>query len=339
MGLKERLGGPEGELMFSTAGIYFFYLYYGVLQERIFRPDPTTGERFTMTLFLLAAQCFCNFALGALALAFNGGKGTERKEAGQVAETSPLSGLMSHTGTTWTGIISLSYLAAMGCSNQSLQYVSYPFQAISKSCKMVPVMLANVLIGGKRYSLLEYSTTLMITAGVVLFQLGDNKKSFLEGNTGWGIALLLFSLACDGVTSSNQRLFSDEYKPSGHFLMMYMNMWALVFLAPLLALTGEGSSGLAYVLSHPQTLTDLLMFGLCSAVGQLFIFFCIVGPGPLACTTITTTRKFFTVLLSVLWYPENSLSPKQWVAVLMVFAGVAIELIHKRLKQPKGKKE
>jgi hypothetical protein len=33
---------------------------------------------------------------------------------------------------------------------------------------------------------------------------------------------------------------------------------------------------------------------------QNFIFYAITGPGPLVCAIITTTRKFFTILLSVL---------------------------------------
>lgn len=75
-----------------------------------------------------------------------------------------------------------------------------------------------------------------------------------------------------------------------------------------------------------------------SALGQNFIFYTITGPGPLACTTITTTRKFFTILASVLLYPENSLSPAQWFSVLVVFTGLFIELQDKYQKH-KTKKD
>jgi len=332
MGLAERLG-PEGQVLVSAAGIYSCYLYYGVLQERIYRPDPVTGDRFGATLFLLTVQCLFNFGLGALALAVAGGPGTT-KPALEAAQRSPLP--FRHSGVTWLAFISLSYMSAMGCSNQSLQFVSYPFQALAKSCKMVPVMLGNVLLGGKRYSALEYLVVLLITGGVVLFQLANSKKSFSEGNTWWGMALLFGSLALDGFTSSNQKLFSDEFRPSGHYMMMHMNLWSLFFLLPLLALTGEGQAGLEYVLAHTGLMWDIALFGLCSALGQQFIFFCVVGPGPLVCTTITTTRKFFTVLLSVLWFPDNKLSNLQWVAVGSVFAGLMLELWQKS-SHSKGK--
>mmetsp|Transcript_13304 Transcript_13304/g.23651 ORF Transcript_13304/g.23651 Transcript_13304/m.23651 type:complete len:344 (-) Transcript_13304:201-1232(-) len=324
MGFAERLG-TEGQVVFSACGIYFFYLYYGVLQERIFRPDPETGERFAQTLFLLTVQCLFNFSLGAVAVAVAGGA-PSKKPISETAKSSPLP--VNHSGTVWLALISLSYMTAMGCSNESLQYVSYPFQALAKSCKMVPVMLGNVIIGGKRYSLIEYAVVAMITGGVVLFQMSKTSGSFTEGSTGWGFALLMGSLALDGFTSSNQKLFSDEFKPSGHLMMRQMNLWSLLFLFPLLAVTGEGIKGFEYVMTHPETLYDVVMFGLCSAIGQQFIFFCVVGPGPLVCTTITTTRKFFTVLLSVLWFPDNHLVFKQWVAVGLVFCGLSIELVN-----------
>ena len=34
----------------------------------------------------------------------------------------------------------VSFIGAMFCSNQALRYVSYPVQALAKSCKMVPVI-------------------------------------------------------------------------------------------------------------------------------------------------------------------------------------------------------
>ena len=73
----------------------------------------------------------------------------------------------------------------------------------------------------------------------------------------------------------------------------------------------------------------ILKFSLCSAFGQVFIFFTITGPGPLVCTTITTTRKFFTILLSVMLNPNNHLNNNQWIAVGLVFLGLGGEIAGK----------
>jgi UDP-galactose transporter B1 len=61
----------------------------------------------------------------------------------------------------------------------------------------------------------------------------------------------------------------------------------------------------------------------------------VTGPGPLVCTTITTTRKFFTILISVFLNPNNSLTQAQWGAVGLVFLGLSAELYEKYEKKKK----
>lgn len=71
-----------------------------------------------------------------------------------------------------------------------------------------------------------------------------------------------------------------------------------------------------------------MLFCLCGAVGQLFIFHTIRRFGSLINTLITTTRKFFNILLSVLW-SGNPLLGQQWVAVAMVFGGLLASSVYK----------
>lgn len=42
-------------------------------------------------------------------------------------------------------------------------------QVLAKSCKMVPVMIMGTLVGGKRYSTIEYLCVGLIAGGVSLF--------------------------------------------------------------------------------------------------------------------------------------------------------------------------
>ena len=44
-----------------------------------------------------------------------------------------------------------------------------------------------------------------------------------------------------------------------------------------------------------------MQFGLCSSVGQMFILYTVRHFPPLVLSTITTTRKFFSILISVLF--------------------------------------
>lgn len=49
--------------------------------------------------------------------------------------------------------------------------------------------------------------------------------------------------------------------------------------------------------------------------------------GPLTCSIITTTRKFFTILASVVLF-ANPISPMQWVGTILVFLGEFGKRIH-----------
>ncbi len=245
------------------------------------------------------------------------------------------------SGVLFLGALSLSYMLAMFFSNESIKWVAYPTQALGKSCKIVPVMVFNVVVAKKSYSVREYVQVLMITLGIILFNLFKARKRGGEGSAAdddslVGVVLLLASLCCDGITGSYQRVFMDEYRPSTHKLMAGMNLWSIVILVPPLLLTGQGYQGLAYCAAHPGIVPAILWFSLCSAAGQNFIFYCITGPGPLVCAIVTTTRKFFTILLSVLLHPDNVLSSSQWMAVALVFTGLGGE-IHENWSRSQNK--
>jgi UDP-galactose transporter B1 len=60
-------------------------------------------------------------------------------------------------------------------------------------------------------------------------------------------------------------------------------------------------------------------------VGQNFIFLTISRFGALTNTTITTTRKFVSILISSLWN-QNPLSFQQWTGVVMVFTGLSYQI-------------
>jgi len=88
------------------------------------------------------------------------------------------------------------YAAAMGCTNLSLMYVSYPTQALAKSCKILPVMLSGLFVKHIKYHWLQYLSVLMITIGVLEFQLIGGKTG--GSDSVLGLVLLFGSLACDG---------------------------------------------------------------------------------------------------------------------------------------------
>lgn len=66
---------------------------------------------------------------------------------------------------------------------------------------------------------------------------------------------------------------------------------------------------------------------MCGVLGQFFIFLMVANFGPLACSVVTTTRKFFTVLCSVLLF-GNVLIARQWLGAVLVFAALFVDMLY-----------
>ncbi|CAG0885461.1 unnamed protein product [Cyprideis torosa] len=60
---------------------------------------------------------------------------------------------------------------------------------------------------------------------------------------------------------------------------------------------------------------------------QLFIFLTVANFGPLPCSIVTTTRKFFTVLGSVIIF-GNVLITRQWIGTVLVFTGLFLDALY-----------
>jgi drug/metabolite transporter (DMT)-like permease len=71
---------------------------------------------------------------------------------------------------------------------------------------------------------------------------------------------------------------------------------------------------------------------------QNFIFLTVTAFGPLTTSIITTTRKFFTILASVMLF-GNPLLLRQWVGVAMVFVGLGIDAYSGKAKATVAKRQ
>ncbi|KAE9019127.1 hypothetical protein PR003_g13457 [Phytophthora rubi] len=147
----------------------------------------------------------------------------------------------------------------------------------------------------------DYVCVLVITAGIAVFQLGKaSAKHASRENSTYSLLLLFSSLTLDGVSGPQQEEIAHQLRPSA-------------------------LEGFFFCLENPAILNSVFYFSVCSALGQNFIFFTIQQS---TCTTITTTRKFFTIPFSVVWY-GHELSLMSWVGVAIVNVGLAWELSSK----------
>merc|ERR1719458_8923 len=171
-----------------------------------------------------------------------------------------------------------------------------------------------------------------------MFMYKENAKKSGGGDSLFGVGeiLLLVSLTCDGLTGAVQERMKLEHQTKSGHMMMAMNKWSVGYLAVALAFTGEGLEFVGFIQRHPAVLWELATFSVASALGQFFIFLCVSDFGPLPCSIITTTRKFFTVLFSVIIF-GTILAGHQWIGVVLVFSGLFLDAKFGKGKPPTQK--
>ncbi|XP_067869388.1 solute carrier family 35 member B1 [Heterodontus francisci] len=305
----ERIPSERLRLLLCFLGVFVCYFYYGILQESITRGKyGEQQESFTYAKSLVFVQCIINAIFSKLIILFFETPSPER------------------TPRWLYAVCSMSYLGAMVSSNSALQYVNYPTQVLGKSCKPIPVMVLGVLIGRKRYPFTKYLCVLLIVLGVALFMYKPkNGSGSADDHTfGFGEILLLISLTLDGLTGVAQDHMRANFQTGSNQMMLNINVWSSLFLGIGVLCTGELWEFLNFTERYPSILSKILLFSLTSALGQSFIFMTVVYFGPLTCSIITTTRKFFTILGSVLIF-GNPISSLQWVGTAFVFLGLGLD--------------
>jgi len=318
-------------LAFAAIGIYVTFITSGVFNERLAQPEPPK-EKFPDLTVVTSALSLTSALAAGLLLALTGGLFTRDP---QVA---PLSAWVPPALTHSIG-------PALG--SLALKHIPYTAQVLVKSSKMVPVMVMNLVWNGTSYSLSEYVCTALIAGGVTLFSLRSSKevKSKIQHYSPvHGYTLVLLNLLFDGWTSAFQDGIRHKYPHTNPLhIMLGMNLltsafslagyvaqpsWerALSWALGRPAAAGAGGSSLVavfrYCQRHPEAAWELAVTVVMGVLGQLFVFLLIALFGNLTCSTVTTTRKFFSILASVV-YNKSRLLPTQWLGVACVFSGIS----------------
>lgn len=214
----------------------------------------------------------------------------------------------------------------MVASNLALKWVTYPMQVIFKSAKPISVMFINLFMC-KRYTIQRYLFVLLIVVGVVLFKIFESKEKHSDKKDDdhmkqwYGIGVLTFSLAMDGLLGAIEDRVRKEYRPSPHQMMVSICGWGSAALLIAAAATTEIVEVFKFASRHPSVIWQLGVLGLCGATGQLFIFTMIACFGALSCSVTTTVRKFISVIFSIIFFGNPS-TPLQWVATVIVFGAL-----------------
>lgn len=252
----------------------------------------------------------------------------------------------------------------------ALSYISYPAMVLGKSCKLVPVMIMNVLLYRRKFAPHKYLVVFMVTAGITIFMgMGDDKKKAKHGNGNGngqtpyanliGMTYLLINLALDGATNSTQDEIFTRHKVTGQQMMFWINVFCTLLTTVLSVLplpyipvihpteggTSELFTALSFVRTHPSIITPLAQFALTGALGQLFIFETLQHFGSLTLVYVLlwsgllllirtlrtiTLTRKLFTMLLSVIVYNHTLTKGQWLGAAVVFSGISVEAFVKR---------
>lgn len=104
-------------------------------------------------------------------------------------------------------------------------------------------------------------------------------------------------------------------------MMLAMNGMSSVIMIILALSTGEALEFISFIRRHTDVIQHLVLLMILGGLGQIFIFYTLYKFGALPCAIVTTLRKFFTILFSVIFL-GNPLQLYQWIGTVIVFVAL-----------------
>jgi UDP-galactose transporter B1 len=305
------------KFLVGAGGIYASYIYYGLIQEKIFNTDYTGNpeETFTFSFSVLLFQNLLSFVLAHLVNVYYYNLDKSKMD--------------------WKTELTIGgcNFGTMICANTALSFVSYPVQALMKSSKIVSILMVSLCFAtGKKYGRMQYLSGFIITLGIIVFNVFAGKDKGDKETSIVGLLLLVISLFCDGMIGVKQTEAKEKFKPSPLDQMESANKWCLLFTFVFSLITFQMGPFIFFCINYPIVIADLIVLALLGTIGQFFIFYTIFNFSPFVLSIVTTTRKFFTVLASIFFY-NHSVNNTQWASIGLVFLGVALEFFNENTKK------
>ncbi|XP_014467175.1 PREDICTED: adenosine 3'-phospho 5'-phosphosulfate transporter 1-like [Dinoponera quadriceps] len=297
-------------LMYCFFGLQGSYLSWGYLQEKIMTQEyeDASGNkaRFQDSQFLVFVNRILAFLMSGIYLLIKR----------QPQHKTPLYKY---------AFCSLSNIMSSWCQYEALKYVSFPTQVLAKASKIIPVMIMGKIVSRTSYEYYEYVTAALISIGMTLFMLDSSDYKNDGATTLTGVILLGGYLVLDSFTSTWQSALFTEYGATSVQMMCAVNMFSCLLTAMSLFQQSSFPLIFAFMTMYPRFIVDCLLISICSAGGQLYIFYTISKFGPVTLVIIMTIRQGLAILLSCLIY-HHEITVIGVFGVLLVFGSVFLRI-------------
>jgi len=318
------------KFVLPVMGLYASYMVSNVFQEELYDYRTSVihteiGDRFeSASLFTFIKSSVC-VLISWIAIYFFGDKGESLELFGSSVTVSAMIKCIASISTLY-----------------SLNFITYPQAMLGKCVKIIPIILFEFVFDRKIPSINRCMSVTIVTIGMILFSYSNMPKIDTEntevkvveddnGNDLIGWALIALSLILDGALAiSQKRMISSN--PGISNTMLVTNLWQMVLSGVLVVYNWREKGGILFIISNGYVVKLLTACSIVETLGQFFVFSLLLVHGPLVTAITTTTRKFFTILVSIFLF-GHTLSFMQWSGVCIVFSGIFIDIFAK--KSPK----
>lgn len=311
-------------LIFCSVGLLVSYLIWGLEQERIMTRKYTNsvGEsgQFEDSQFLVFVNRILAVVLAALCITF----------LKQPRHTVPY---YKYIYCSFSNVMSSWF------QYEALKYISFPTQVISKTCKIIPVMIMGKIVSKRKYDNYEYVVAVLICVGMIMFLYGspDATKDSRTVTTFSGVLLIIGYMAFDSFTSNWQSELFTKYSTSSLQMMCGVNFFSVLLTTVSLLQQDSFASSFAFTVKYPSFLLDCILLSVCSAVGQLFVYYTIACFGPVVFIIIMTIRQGTAIILSCITY-HHFINIIGIMGIIIVFGAIFLRIYcSQRKKQMRSK--
>lgn len=158
-------------------------------------------------------------------------------------------------------------------------------------------------------------------------QMKKGKEGHLDPTKRWiGYLLLLLAIICDALFSDSQAYCKATFKPTSNQLFLASNFYGFLLIFLFALFSGALLPSLRFCLRHPSCIFDVAAIGLFQILGQISVYYVVSNFKQHIYPLISTTRKIFTVLLSIFSF-HHTINNYQWVALVILFMAMGYELV------------
>lgn len=213
----------------------------------------------------------------------------------------------------------------------AIYLTNFPIVMLVKSCNIISVVLVGVFCSRVRDKSLALGPkkiiiASLISSGIILYNFGGDQKHKEKATDPLGVILLVISLVADGFLPDFQAAIKSEFHPRPMEMFEHINKWVTILSFTYAVVSGQFKLAINFNNRHPQIATDFFILSILTTIGQVFVYRMIKQFKQHIVPFVITTRKIFTVVISIIFYGHET-SVLQYGAIALIFCTASYEYL------------